>query len=369
MSKNKSLIQAANLVRLRRKARLKSLVVFALALGGLSSLISPMQGQTLPSITPVAKAAPPLPSPPSDVVARHGQLRVQGNRIVDQHGQTVVLHGMSLFWSQWMGKYYNADAVRHLQSEWNCTVVRAALGVGSGGYLENPEAEKQKVIAVVDAAIERGIYVIIDWHDHEAQGHLPQAQKFFAEMAQRYAKYPNVIYETFNEPLQNASWSEQIKPYHAAVIGTIRQYAPQSLIVCGTRVWSQRVDEAAADPLPFENIAYTLHFYAATHKQSLRDTAQKALDQGVALMVTEFGTTEASGNGPIDREETRKWFEFMDANDISWCNWSIADKDETSAALRPGAEPNGDWSDEQISPSGLLVRAELRAKSARRAGL
>lgn len=293
---------------------------------------------------------------------KNGPLRVQGNRIVNAAGQPVALRGMSLFWSQWIGQYFNPEAVRWLQSDWNCTLVRAAMGVGSGGYLENPEREKARVIAVVDAAIERGIYVIIDWHDHEAQKNLPQAQAFFAEMAGRYGKYPNVIYETFNEPLQDGTWSKDIKPYHEAMIKMIRQYDPDNIIVCGTRVWSQRVDEAADDPIKAPNIAYTLHFYAATHKQWLRDAAQKALDKGIAIMVTEFGTTEASGNGPIDREETRKWFEWMDKNHISWANWSVADKDETSAALRPGAPANGGWSDAQISPSGLLVREQLRAK-------
>ncbi len=314
---------------------------------------------------PPVLAVPALPSPPSNIVALHGRLRVQGNRIVDQQGKPFALHGMSLFWSQWMGGYFNPSAVRWLQSDWDCTVVRAAMGVGSGGYLENPDAEKRKVMAVVDAAIERGIYVIIDWHDHEAQRHLPQAQAFFAEMAARYGKYPNVIYETFNEPLQEASWSKEIKPYHEAVIQSIRAHDPDNLIVCGTRVWSQRVDEAAADPILAPNIAYSLHFYAASHKQWLRDTAQKALDGGIAIFVTEFGTTEASGNGPVDREETRKWFDWMAKNGISWCNWSIADKDETSAALKPGADKLGGWSDAMISESGALVRAEIQAQNSK----
>jgi endoglucanase len=149
------------------------------------------------------------------------------------------------------------------------------------------------------------------------------------------------------------------------VIRSIRRYAPESLIVCGTPAWSQRVDEASKDPLKFENIAYSLHFYATTHKQWLRDTAQTALNNGVALMVTEYGTTEASGNGKIDYDETRKWWQFLDANHISWCNWSVADKDEASAALKPGASERGGWPDSSITASGLFVREELRKKNPR----
>ena len=299
----------------------------------------------------------------TSVVAQHGALHVEGSHIVDRHGKPVALHGMSLFWSQWIGKYYNREAIQWLRDDWRCTVVRAAMGVGSGGYLEHPEDEKKRVIAVVEAARALGIYVIIDWHDHNGEQHTAQAQAFFAEMAQRYKGCPNVIYEIYNEPLNNVSWPKTIKPYCEAVIGAIRKHDPDNIVVCGTPSWSQRVDEAAKDPIKAKNIAYTLHFYAATHKQWLRDIAKKALDSGLALMVTEFGTTEASGNGKIDVEETQKWWKFCDDNQISWCNWSVADKDEASAAIKPGASATGGWPDAMITPSGLMVREELRKKN------
>lgn len=309
-----------------------------------------------------ACAAAPAASPLSPV-ARHGRLQVQGNRLVDAHGQPVQLRGMSLFWSQWMGQYYNPEAIRWLRDDWHCTVVRAAMGVGSGGYLSHPEQERQKVVTVIDAAIKLGIYVIIDWHDHNAQQNTAAAQKFFGEMAERYKGAPNVLYEIYNEPLDNASWANDIKLYSEAVIGTIRQHDPNGIVICGTRTWSQRVDEAAQDPIAGKNIAYTLHFYAGTHKQGLRDIAATALRKGVALFVTECGTTEASGNGPVNTAETQKWWQFLDDNHISWCCWSVADKQETSAALQPGARATGGWADSALTPSGLFVRDELRRRA------
>ena len=303
----------------------------------------------------------PVPEPMVTAVERHGQLRVQGNRIVNQHGEPVVLRGMSLFWSQWMGQFYNGSAVKWLRDDWNANLVRAAMGVHSGGYLQNPQAERQKVEAVIDAAVQQGIYVIVDWHAHEPE---PEAAgAFFAEIARKYGHLPNLIYETWNEPLNTHDWSTVIKPYHEAVIPRIRAHDPDNLVIAGTQTWSQDVDKAAADPLAFPNVAYTLHFYAGTHRQALRAKAEAALARGAALMVTEWGTSEASGTGNLDTAETRRWLDWMDRHQLSWANWSITDKAETSAALMPGAPGTGGWTEAMISPSGKLVREELRLKN------
>ncbi len=293
---------------------------------------------------------------------RYGQLQVQGNSIVDKRGNPVQLRGMSYFWSQWQGKYYNPETVAWLKNDWRATIVRAAMGIESGGYLTHPEEEQRKVMALVDGAIREGMYVIIDWHDHHAQDHTEEAKTFFSEMARRYGHQPNVIYEIYNEPV-DVPWSGVIKPYSEAVIAAIREHDPDNLIICGTPEWSQRVDEAAADPIADKNVAYTLHFYAATHKKELRDIAQKALDSGVALMVTEFGTCEASGDGPVNEAETRAWWHFLDRYHISWCNWSVADKLESASALKPGASTLGGWPLESITTSGRLVRGELQAQN------
>jgi endoglucanase len=295
----------------------------------------------------------------NSIVDKYGQLSVKGSHIFSQYGDTVQLRGMSLFWSQWMGQYYNADAIKWLKDDWKCTIVRAAMGVDMGGYMEHPEVEKAKVIAVVDAAIAQGIYVIIDYHSHEAHKNTEASQKFFAEMAQKYGKFPNVIYEIYNEPLQNISWAADIKPYSEAVIKTIREQDPDNIIICGTRQWSQLVNEAALDPIKNTNIVYSLHFYAFTHRKWLRDEAKKAMANGVCLFVSEYGTCDASGNGHFDPLHTKEWFDFMDQYKISSCNWSVADKVETASALLPGASGKGGWTKEQITPSGELVKAEI----------
>jgi endoglucanase len=295
-------------------------------------------------------------------VEEYGHLSVKGNRIVDKNGDPVQLKGMSLFWSQEIGKYYNYSCIKWLRDDWKCTLTRAAMAVEYGGYLTNPDRERAKVDSAVTAAIKLGMYILVDWHDHHAQRHTAKSIEFFTYIAQKYGKYPNIIYEPYNEPLNNVSWADSIKPYHEAVIQAIRKYDKKNLIVCGNRTWSQDVDEASLNPIKGENIAYALHYYASTHKQELRDKAQKALDNGVALFVSEYGTVFANGNGDINYEESEKWWDFLDKNKISWCTWSICDKKESSAALKPGADAKGGWSVDMLNPSGVLVRSVLRGE-------
>lgn len=293
-------------------------------------------------------------------------LTVSGNKVLIG-GQIGSIAGSSLFWSNtgWGGeKYYNAKTVAWLKTDWKANLVRASMGVEeSGGYLnKNTKAigdvsNKTRVYTVVDAAIANDMYVIIDWHSHHAEDYKEQAIAFFQEMATKYKDANNVIYEIYNEPLNTTNWSTVIKPYAVDVIAAIRAIDPDNLIIVGTQTWSQDVDKAANDPITgYDNIAYTLHFYAGTHKQSLRDKAQTALNKGIALFATEWGAVNADGGGAVATSETTAWLNFLKDNHISHANWALNDKAEGASALVAGASVNGEWVSSQLTASGALVK-------------
>ena len=311
-------------------------------------------------LTPAASPAPIDPASRTSPVGRHGQLRVDGAKLIDSHGQPVVLRGQSFGWDNWWPQYYNADVVRWLRDDWCVDVVRAAMGVEpDGAYLANREGSKRRMTTVVDAAIQLGVYVIIDWHAHDL--HQEEAVPFFAEMAQRYGNYPNVLYEVFNEPEKDETWP-QVKAYADAVIRAIRQHDPDNVVLVGSPEWSQRIDLVAADPLEQANVMYTVHFYAATHGQWLRDRTQAAVDAKIPVFVSESGGSEASGQGRNDYAEWNAWIQFLEKNQISWVNWSVSDKEgETVSVLRPGGASRGGWTDGQLTESGLQVRKLLRS--------
>ena len=298
-------------------------------------------------------------------------LHVEGTKLVNESGQVVQMKGMSFGWNCLWPRFYNAAAVKHVVEDWGAEFVRAAVGVelragenNAPCYLDDPAFGKESACAIVDAAIENGVYVIVDWHAHGL--HTAEAVEFFTYMASKYQGVPNVIYEIWNEPSYkdhinqiDYTWAE-IKEYSLDVIAAIRAIEKDAIIVVGTPRWSQNVDDAADDPiLGYENLMYTLHFYAGTHKEWLRAKGDYAMSKGLALFVTECGGMNADGQGPIDDESTRDWIDWMEANDISYAFWSISDKEETCSMLYPTATSEGPWADEDLRPWGKYVKAKL----------
>ena len=184
-------------------------------------------------------------------------------------------------------------------------------------------------------------------------------RQFFTEMATTYGSYPNVIYEIFNEP-DYETWNE-VKAYSTEIISTIRKIDPDNIILVGNPHWDQDINTVADDPLTgFTNIMYTVHFYAATHKQELRDRCDYALKKGIPIFISESAGMEASGNGPINDEEWNKWIDWAEKNQISWITWSVSDKDETCSVLRSTAGSNGNWETKDLKESGIKARALIK---------
>ena len=311
-----------------------------------------------------------------------GALRVVGSEIQGENGQAAQLMGMSFYHGQHKGgrDFVKRSVVQSLAEDWRSSVVRIPMmyrseyGTGGGkGYDQDPSGSIQMVDSIVQAAIDVGIYVVIDWHEVSVIGHQAEAVAFFSQMAQRWGAYPNVIYEIFNEPT-SSSW-ETIKTYATAVIQAIRQHDPDNLIIVGTRNWCQEVMEPARDPLKdgqgnlMSNVAYSLHFYASdAGHQKLRERADSAMAMGIALFSTEWGNSTASGGGALNQGYMDTFMNWMLERKLSWCNWSLSDVPETSAALRNGTwnsqglidhligSTDGNWPDSDLSQSGLFVK-------------
>lgn len=294
-------------------------------------------------------------------VERYGALQVKGNRLADQNGNPIQLKGISTHGLSWYPQYVNQDFFTQMRDEWNVEIVRLAMYTAEyNGYCVGDEANKQTLKNVIGEGVNHatnlGMYVIIDWHilsDSNPLQNKEEAKAFFAEMAERYQGYNNVIYEICNEPNSGASWSD-IKAYANEVIPVIREKDQDAIILVGTPNWSQFVNEAAADPVTgYDNIMYVLHFYADTHRDDLRNTMMNAYNQGLPIFVSEFGICDASGNGANNIEEANKWIDLMDQNGISYCIWNLSNKDESSAFFKKDCTKSSGFTTEDLSEEAL----------------
>lgn len=315
-----------------------------------------------------AATVPPAPSDPKGTtpVSQHGQLSVKNGQLVDKSGKGYQLRGMSTHGLTWFPEFVNESAFKTLRDDWNTNVVRLAMYVDEWGngqcYMGNKSGSLELLEKGVDICIKLDMYVIIDWHvlnPGDPSKYTNEAKSFFETVSKRYAKYPNVIYEICNEPNGGASWSGNIKPYAEKIIPVIRKNAPNSVIIVGTPTWSQEIDKPLSDPLNYKNVMYAFHFYAATHA-GLRSNVENCVAQGLPVFVSEFGTCDASGGGANDFNETQKWLSYFDKQGISYCNWSICNKDETCSVLRPGTSANGNWSESNLTENGKWIRNWLK---------
>lgn len=327
---------------------------------------------------PIASPAPV--SFTSDTVTKNGNLRVANNQLCNSSGTPVQLRGFSTHGIQWYPLYFNTS-IPNIVKSWNIDLIRTAMYVEDyyngndfwNGYMAHTEEMKQWVKNYVQDAIHSGIYVIIDWHIHGNPANYTQsAVTFFTEMSQTFGGYPNVIFEICNEPVGGVPWSD-IKGYAQQVIKAIRDSDPdqnQNIIIVGTPNWCQTPDIAANDPITgYNNIMYSLHFYAASHHEDIRMRVRDAVTgsnnagnnpgmKKIPLFVTEWGTSDY-GVSQNDFNESQVWMDLMNTYKLSWVNWSFSHKDESSSILLPGTSMAGPWTSADLTASGQWVVNKL----------
>lgn len=300
--------------------------------------------------------------------SQNGALSVKGTQLVDEKGQAVQLRGISTHGIAWFPDFVNQDAVMQLSKDWGANLFRIAMYTDeNGGYCTDGDKEKLKALVTdgVEYAKQADMYVIVDWHilhDSNPLTHKAEALQFFREMTEKLKGEKHVLYEICNEPNSGCSW-EDIKTYANEVIPVIRENAPEAVILVGTPTWSQEIEKPQNDPITgYDNIMYTLHFYAATHKEDLRSKMVSAVEAGTPVFVSEYGLCDASGNGGNDLGQAQSWIDTMDQHGISYAVWSFCNKEETSALIASSCRKTSDFTREDLSESGKWIYDMLHAK-------
>lgn len=295
--------------------------------------------------------------PAGSPVAINGKLSVNGTQLVNECGNPIQLRGMSSHGPQWYENCICEESLEIMVKEWGINLFRIAMYESrtEDGYLTKPSYWSQWIETYVNVCEKLGIYCIVDWHvlnPGNPNIDIEGAKTFWQETTQKYKNKKHVLYEICNEP-NGCQWND-VKQYAETIIPIIRNNNDETVIIVGTTMWSQDVDIASQNKLDFTNVMYTLHFYSGTHGQELMNKAETALRNGAAIFITEFGTSDASGNNNFSEAATRNWIQWANNKKISWANWSYSDKGETSAALVPGSCGSKNWNN--LTDSGKLIK-------------
>lgn len=288
-------------------------------------------------------------------VSKYGRLKVKGTNIVSKSGKKVQLKGVSTHGIAWFPQYVNKSCFKSFKKMGANTIRLAFYSDPASGYTTSLYT---KIEEGVKYATELGMYVIIDWHilaDGNPRTHQANALKFFTRFSKKYKNHKNVLYEICNEPNGNVTWKNNIKPYANKVIKRIRTYDKKAIIIVGTPTWSQDVDIAADSPLLGKNIVYSLHFYAKTHTDWIRQKLVTAHNKGLPVLVSEFSICDASGNGGIDKKSGNKWRKLLNKYKIGYVAWSVCNKAETSALIKSSCTKLGGFTKKNLSKTGKII--------------
>ena len=301
----------------------------------------------------------------------HGKISVKGPDLVDAKGEKLQLIGLSTHGLQWFGKYVNKPTFAALKNAYGINVIRLSLTTSEGGYCDNPAGREELynlVVKGVKTATEVGLYVIIDWHmvgaedpnDKNPLYYKDLAIDFFSRISKEFKDYDNVLYEIMNEPNGSTTWAH-CKEYANLVIPKIRENT-DGIILVGNPNWTANLNAVIKDPLVgYENIMYTYHFYAASHKNTYQVT--NAYSKGFPVFISEHGGMESSGDGEMDYYSIKEWYRILDERNISYVAWNISNTKGSASIIKNGDDTLTDFSDEHLKEWGIWYKKWTRSKA------
>lgn len=109
---------------------------------------------------------------------------------------------------------------------------------------------------------------------------------------------------------------------------------------------------------------YAFHFYASesSHNQWLTAKIGTAIDKGLPVFVSEFGLSEASGNGNVDLNKAAEWMKRCDDRNVSYCVWSLCNKNESSALIKSSCGKTSGWTVDDLTKAGQFIRNHYRSR-------
>ncbi len=268
-------------------------------------------------------------------------LHTDGNQIKDPVGNTVVLRGIDMidigFMSDWQGG--TAEMLDRLTDKldaqgsspgWYPKVIRINVTPAdtSSGWPHRFNANYDHFYygylrPIVDYCKAKDVYAIIDWHYvANTYDHITSTSEFWTYMAPKFSNDSHVLFELFNEPMNdfNNDWIFNdndvnewlsVRQDMQTWVNIVRQSAPKNLILVAGTNYAQILKPIVDYPIDGDNIVYVSHIYPGHfHNWFWSDSfpvfgrSYKNEIETVAavypVIMTEWGFSQSNASNPDD---------------------------------------------------------------------
>lgn len=333
---------------------------------------------------------PVLPKPSAG--ATLSKLKVSGNRIVTEDGQTIRLRGVNTTDPLWLEKLdFKGNGVadnrfREIATDFarmkalGANVVRLPLYPGYYRLVGGEKYLSTYIDRMIDLAEQNGLYAIISYHvigrpggwyssvsdetlpDYPAKLYYTDsamAVAFWNTVATRYGKRKHVLFEIYNEPMDetaNFTWA-QWRPTGQLLIDTVRKHSDNIVLGSGPEYTSNLTD-VPKNPYSDSNLVYVAHIYPGTLPKEADQLSEWEkrfgfLASTYPVIVSEWGFRsggDITTNGTLDGF-AKPLLDYLDQKKIHWVAYTY---------LPPDAEPamlEADWT--TLNEFGKFVQERL----------
>ena len=306
-----------------------------------------------------------------DLYFFRGKPTKQGKYLVGDDGKRLEIRGVGTHGLLQYANLHSLEAIRSLRS-FGVNCVRCSVyledytflnsdGIKAFGYISKPTETKAEIERIVDYCEQLGMYVILDWHIYSwgaGSGtgifHQTEATEFFTYFCNLYKDKPFVMYEIANEP--NHTTTAETLDYITAMHTLIHSVVDDPIIIMGKCSDSMETLHDTLAENGMDDIFLSCHAYGTSVDV---DRYKEWWDKDYPLFNTEWGNSQASGDGDRVDDRATALLKYYHQEKIPNCIWKYTDQVMTTALLNNRGSINdsyysGGFAEEDLSPNGTL---------------
>ena len=296
-------------------------------------------------------------------VSNRGELHVSGTKLLDENNREIRLVGASGVDLSWGDNITTYESIHSLKN-WGANLFRFFINADLNymtSYVDDKEYNINGLKRVLDNVIANDMYIVISWSGVNENGmnYIEEAKDFFTTVASMYPNDPHIIYEIWNEPENNNTWSE-IKQYSNELIPAIRNISSKSIILVPTTNFDSNPTNPVGDMLPYNNIMYTAHMYMNSFSKQRLNDIETALNNDVPIFISEWGTSQTfKGGESLVESSANAFVRFLNKHNLSHAMFAYCESKGESVE-RFCITRQGEWTEKltknTLKENGLYMR-------------